>query len=91
MVVMQPVSEESFSNEFNVGRRLQELRSMQGLSIRSLAEKRSGLNFNTLSLIENGKTSPNVNTLQQLAAALLIHITAFFEKPSAYKDVVFQK
>jgi len=64
--------------EVNVGQRLRELRLERGLSIRSLAE-RSGLNVNTFSLIENGKTSPSVSTLQQVAAALEVPITAFFE------------
>jgi len=89
-VVMQPSTENPVSKEINVGRRLQELRTAQGLSIRALAEM-SGLNFNTLSLIENEKTSPNVNTLQQLATALQLPITSFFETSSIYKDVVFQK
>jgi len=89
MASMQPVPENPVATEINVGRRLQELRIMQGLSIRALAEK-SGLNFNTLSLIENEKTSPNVSTLQQLATALQIPITAFFDTTFAYKDVVFQ-
>lgn len=89
MASMQPAIDNPVHAEINVGRRLQELRAEQGLSIRALAEK-SGLNFNTLSLIENEKTSPNVSTLQQLATALQIPITAFFEATSAYKDVVFQ-
>lgn len=62
----------------NVGQRLRILRTGQGLSIRALAEK-SQLNVNTLSMIENGKTSPSVATLQQLAFALDTPITAFFE------------
>ena len=62
----------------SVGHRLRELRNERGLSIRALAE-RSGLNVNTFSLIENGKTSPSVSTLQQIAAALEVPITAFFE------------
>jgi transcriptional regulator with XRE-family HTH domain len=66
------------STESNVGRRLRELRTGRGLSIRTLAEQ-SGLNVNTLSLIENNKTSPSVSTLQQLANALQVSITAFFE------------
>jgi transcriptional regulator with XRE-family HTH domain len=90
MAMMQPATENPNSTEINIGRRLQELRAMQGLSIRSLAEI-SGLNFNTLSLIENEKTSPNVSTLQQLATALQVPITAFFEVSAIYKDVVFQK
>lgn len=64
--------------EANVGQRLRALRSERGLSMRALAE-RSGLNVNTFSLIENGKTSPSVSTLQQIASALDVPITAFFE------------
>jgi transcriptional regulator with XRE-family HTH domain len=64
--------------EESLGNRLRELRRQQGLSLRALAEK-SGLSANTLSLIENGKTSPSVATLQQIALALSIPITAFFE------------
>ena len=62
----------------DVGRRLAELRAEHGLSIRALAEM-SGLAVNTLSLIENGKSSPSVSTLQQIAGALGISIRAFFE------------
>lgn len=64
--------------QVNVGRRLRELRTERGLSLRALAEQ-SRLNVNTLSLIENNKTSPSVSTLQQLAVALEVPITAFFE------------
>jgi transcriptional regulator with XRE-family HTH domain len=62
----------------DVGQRLHALRTERGLSMRVLAEL-SQLNVNTLSLIENNKTSPSVSTLQQLAAALEVPITAFFE------------
>jgi len=71
-----------------VGQRLKELRNRKGYSLRSLAQL-SGLNINTLSLIENGKTSPSVSTLQQLAVALNLPITAFFESKPENKRVVF--
>jgi transcriptional regulator with XRE-family HTH domain len=74
--LLMPIYEEKL--EESLGNRLRELRRQQGLSLRSLAEK-SGLSANTLSLIENGKTSPSVATLQQIALALNIPITAFFE------------
>jgi transcriptional regulator with XRE-family HTH domain len=77
-------------SEVNVGRRLRELRSERGLSIRALAEK-SGLNVNTLSFIENGKTSPSVSTLQQVAAALELPINAFFETQTPPQSIVYQK
>jgi transcriptional regulator with XRE-family HTH domain len=74
----------------NVGRNLRDLRAEQGLSIRSLAEL-SGLNVNTLSLIENGRTSPSVSTLQQLSSALAVSITAFFETDIINNNVSYQK
>jgi transcriptional regulator with XRE-family HTH domain len=77
-------------NEIDVGRRLRELRVGRGLSMRALAEK-SGLNVNTLSLIENQHTSPSVSTLQQLAQTLQVSISAFFETDQGNKQVVYQK
>jgi len=88
--VMKQTEDLSVHKGMSVGQRLQELRAEQGISIRALAEI-SGLNANTLSLIENEKTSPNVNTLQLLANALQIPITAFFETSYDYKEIVFQK
>jgi transcriptional regulator with XRE-family HTH domain len=76
--------------DIDVGRQLREVRASRELSLRALA-KLSGLNVNTLSLIENGRTSPSVSTLQQLAAALQVPITAFFESEPAQKSLVFQK
>jgi len=90
MQSMQDRSNTFLPSGINVGRRLQELRIIQGFSLRALAEI-SGLNFNTLSLIENEKSSPNVSTLQQLAAALNVPITSFFEAATPHKPVVFQK
>lgn len=74
--------------EVLVGRKLRELRNRKGLSLRALAE-RSGLNINTLSLVENGKSSPSVSTLQQLALALEVPIATFFESEPVEKRVVF--
>jgi transcriptional regulator with XRE-family HTH domain len=76
--------------DIHVGRRMRDLRSIQGLSIRALA-KQSGLNVNTLSMIENGKTSPSVSTLQQVAAALKVSITAFFEVETHPRSIIYQK
>lgn len=76
--------------QIDVGRCLRRLRGGRGLSIRALAEL-SGLNVNTLSMIENGKTSPSVSTLQQLAGALQSPITAFFESEAPQQRVVYQK
>ena len=85
-----PNSGEPLPDMVDVGRQLRELRTRRGLSIRALAEV-SGLNVNTLSLIENGKTSPSVSTLQLLAMALGVPITAFFEGEVPQKRIVYQK
>lgn len=74
----------------DVGKKLRSLRKARRLSIRALAEL-SELSVNTLSLIENGKTSPSVNTLHQLAQSLNVPITAFFENEQHKKRVVYQR
>jgi quercetin dioxygenase-like cupin family protein len=79
-----------FVDEIDVGSRLRELRNGRGISIRALAEK-SGLNVNTLSLIENQRTSPSVSTLQLLAQTLQVPISAFFETAQGNNLVVHQK
>jgi transcriptional regulator with XRE-family HTH domain len=76
--------------EISVGQRLKEIRTLRGLSMRELAE-RSGLNINTLSLIENQRTSPSVSTLQQLAQSLQVSITEFFQTDRGTKKLVHQK
>lgn len=87
----QGTNQKSFPNEQDhVGHKLKEIRNGKGYSLRSLAQL-SGLNINTLSLIENGKTSPSVSTLQQLAIALNIPITAFFEAKPESRRIVFTK
>ena len=76
--------------DVHVGARLRTLRNEMGLSLRALAEL-SGLNVNTLSLIENGRTSPSVSTLQQIAQTLQVPISTFFEVQNDLKRVVYQK
>ncbi|MCL4528491.1 MAG: cupin domain-containing protein [Chloroflexi bacterium] len=78
------------NEEISVGRHLRSMRALRGLSMRALAEA-SGLNINTLSMIENNKTSPSVSTLQQLAATLKVPLTSFFEAEVPHRSVVFQK
>jgi transcriptional regulator with XRE-family HTH domain len=87
-LMLMPVYEQKL--EESLGNRLRDLRRQQGLSLRALAEK-SGLSANTLSLIENGKTSPSVATLQQIAIALNIPITAFFESKVVRDPVIFTR
>ena len=88
--VKSPLAPDESEGSIDVGARLRMLRAGAGLSIRALAE-RSRLNVNTLSLIENGKTSPSVSTLQQLAGALGVPVTEFFVTEQGDKTVVYQK
>lgn len=74
----------------DVGSRLRSLREERGISMRALA-RLSGLSANALSMIERGLTSPSVSTLNKLANAMEIPITAFFRFESEKKDVVFRK
>lgn len=87
---IQPPPAGSEESNIDVGRRLRELRMGRGLSIRALAEA-SELNVNTLSLIENGRTSPSVSTLQAIAQTLQVPISAFFETDDGNKKVVYQR
>lgn len=76
--------------QIDVGRRLREIRMSKGYTIRALAEA-SELNVNTLSLIENGHTSPSVSTLQMIAQTLRVPISAFFETDHGNRKVVYQR
>lgn len=80
----------SNGTDIHVGHRLREIRMGRGFTIRSLAES-SKLNVNTLSLIENGRTSPSVSTLQLIAQTLQVPISAFFETDHGNKKVVYQR
>jgi transcriptional regulator with XRE-family HTH domain len=84
-----PLLAELGNEEISVGRRLREIRAVRRLSMRTLAEI-SGLNVNTLSLIENGHSSPSVSTLQQLAQSLQVPIGYFFQSDHGSRELVHQ-
>ena len=71
----------------DVGGRLRQLREGQAMSMRALAQ-RSNLSANALSMIERGRVSPSVSTLNKLAEALGVSITEFFGHVQARQDVV---
>jgi transcriptional regulator with XRE-family HTH domain len=85
-----PVVQSITQDEIEVGQRLHELRAARGLSIRALAEN-CGLSVNTISMIENRRTSPSVSTLQQLSQTLQVPISAFFENDHGDKQIIHQK
>lgn len=74
----------------DVGQRLKHLREERGISMRSLARS-SGLSANALSMIERGLTSPSVSTLNKLAGALEVPVTAFFRTEPDRSNVVHLK
>jgi transcriptional regulator with XRE-family HTH domain len=76
--------------DVDVGGRIRTIRLVRQFSLRALAEE-SGLNVNTLSMIENNKSSPSVSTLQALAGALNVPLTAFFETNEPKSKVAFHK
>ncbi len=80
-------SNESAFRSPDVGQRLRLLRSERNLTLRMLADL-SGLNINTLSMIENGRSSPSVATIQQLASSLQLPMMAFFEEDVAQTEVI---
>ena len=78
------------NSDFPIGVRLRNLRKQHRMSIRALADK-CGVSINTLSLIENDKTSPNINTLKLLAEGLELPIMSFFEDEKTDEELVYQK
>ncbi len=74
----------------DIGLRLRELREARRISMRELA-RRSSLSANALSMIERNLTSPSVSTLNKLAGALEVPITAFFRNEPEKQQVVFKK
>lgn len=72
-------------NAAEIGRRLRELRGLRELSLRQLA-RLIGASPSLLSQVENGKVTPSVDTLYQLAAALGVPITGFFADADADAD-----
>jgi transcriptional regulator with XRE-family HTH domain len=82
--------EGNLDRDVNIGQRVRFLREECGLTLRALADK-SGLAVNTLSLIENGKSSPSVSTLQKVSTALQVPIVAFFLLNRVDQKVVFTR
>jgi transcriptional regulator with XRE-family HTH domain len=78
------------TDPIQVGARIRAIRKQSGLTIRILA-KRCQLSPNTLSLIENERTSPSVRTLGQLAQGLGVNIGSLLEPKIPGQPVVYQQ
>ena len=73
--------------EVAIGREARALRRRKGLTVAELAQA-AGLSIGMLSKIENGLTSPSLTTLQTLAHALSVPLTAFFRGYEERREAV---
>jgi transcriptional regulator with XRE-family HTH domain len=74
--------------ERRVGEQLQAVRRHRGWSLRELAEA-SGLSLTTVHQIETGRTSPGLGTLQSLATALGVTVSALFDDHERTRPAVY--
>jgi transcriptional regulator with XRE-family HTH domain len=65
--------------EVAIGREVRAFRRQQEITVADLSAT-TGLSIGMLSKIENGNTSPSLTTLQTLANALSVPLTAFFRR-----------
>jgi len=73
-----------------IGRQVRVYRTKLGMTIANLA-RQSDLSPGMLSKIENGQTSPSLTTLQSLAGALNVPVTALFRKYEQDREASFVK
>lgn len=73
--------------EAAIGRALRGFRKQQGITVSELAAL-TDISAGMLSKIENGLTSPSLTTLQTLARALSVPITAFFHRFEEQREAV---
>ena len=73
-----------------IGRQVRVYRAQLGMTIANLA-RQSGLSPGMLSKIENGQTSASLTTLQSLAGALNVPVTALFRKYEQDREASFVK
>lgn len=76
--------------EVAIGREVRGFRKRQNFTVADLAEA-TGLSIGMLSKIENGVTSPSLSTLQTLANALSVPLTAFFRQYEERRTAVHTK
>ena len=76
--------------ETAIGRALRAFRRQKVMTVADLS-KQTGLSIGMLSKIENGITSPSLATLQSLAHALSVPITAFFRRFEEKREAMHVK
>lgn len=83
-----PIQPRDVASFFDVGARLLAQRQIRGLSQRELA-RRAGITNANLSMIEQGRVSPSVITLEKILLALELSLTEFFSATSETTPDVF--
>ncbi|MFP4568972.1 helix-turn-helix domain-containing protein [Rhodosalinus sp.] len=76
--------------EVAIGREIRAFRKQQGITVAELS-KLTELSIGMLSKIENGNTSPSLTTLQTLANALSVPLTAFFRGYEENREAILTK
>lgn len=76
--------------EIAIGRAVRAYRRQQRVTVAELSAL-TGLSSGMLSKIENGLTSPSLTTLQALAHALSVPLTAFFREFEEHREAVHTK
>ncbi len=74
--------------ELAIGRQVRAYRTHQGMTVADLA-RGSGLSPGMLSKVENGLTSPSLATLNGIAAALHVPVTALFRLYEETREATF--
>ena len=98
LLAMNPLSQDPHKTtsgkekdlEVAVGREIHSIRRSQKITVAELSN-RTGISIGMLSKIENGITSPSLNTLQNLANALRMPLTAFFRRYEETRIAVHTK
>ena len=85
-----PVPERGARLEDASGRQVRVYRAQLSMTIANLA-RQAGLSPGMLSKIENGQTSASLTTLQSLAGALNVPVTALFRKYEQDREASFVK
>lgn len=76
--------------EVAIGREVRAFRKQRNITVAELSAL-TNLSIGMLSKIENGNTSPSLTTLQSLANALSVPLTAFFKQYEERREAVYTK
>ncbi|MEZ5840866.1 MAG: cupin domain-containing protein [Hyphomicrobiales bacterium] len=74
--------------EFDVGKRLREVRMAAGMTQRQLAE-RAGVTHGMISMVEQNRNSPSVASLRKILGGIPMTMADFFEPEQDQGDKVF--